>query len=114
MIEYNSSPFKSKHFTMLPASVFNYIGTIDEHAFRLLFYYKSYINKNDKKQFCFVGYKKIMDDIHMSPNNIEESNKLLVKNKLIKIVKHQLETDYKYKNDELVYEKWNNHYYIKI
>lgn len=40
---------KGNNFTMINAEIFNYIDVINEHAFRLLFYYKSHINKNDYK-----------------------------------------------------------------
>lgn len=114
IIQFNDNPFESKHFTMIPATIFNYIGRIDEHCFRLLFYYKSYINYDKNKDFCFVGVRKICEDLKMSRSTLINCNNILVKNKLLKIEKHKLESLYEYGvNDELIYDKYNNHYYVE-
>lgn len=106
-----------KHFTMMNLMIFNYIDQLDEHSFRLLFYYKSHINKDDKKNkrnFCFVGMNTLTERLKMAKKTIQAGNKLLVENKLIKIQKHKLEDSGTYdENDELIFEKYNNHYFIK-
>ncbi|MGM7720526.1 hypothetical protein [Metabacillus sp. Hm71] len=115
-IEFNSKMLDSKHFTLMNAKVFDYIDKIDEHAFRLLFYYKSHINKDDKdkdRSFCYVGYDTLVKNLKMSKKTIASANELLKKEKLIKVEKHKLCTDYQYdENDELVYDRYNNHYKI--
>lgn len=107
----------NSHFTMLNSDVFAYLDDISYHAFRLLFYYKSHINLNDKEKdrsFCFVGYETLSNKLKMGRTTISESNEILRKHKLIKIERHKLNHDYEYdENDELVYDKWNNHYRIR-
>lgn len=106
----------SKVFTMMNVTVFDELSKIDEHAFRLLFYYKSHINRKDPKgiKFCFVGMETLSHNLKMAKKTIISSNNMLRKSKLIKIEKHkleQLEETYD-ENDELIYERWNNHYFV--
>jgi hypothetical protein len=107
---------ESKHFTQMNVKIFDYLEEIDEHSFRLVFYYKSHINLNSKDEgkkidFCFVGMDTLANNLKMAKKTIVESNKVLSKCKLIKIEKHKLKTNYEYdQNDELVYDKYNNHY----
>lgn len=103
-----------KHFTQLNTKVFTYQEKINEHAFRLLFYYKSHINMDDKERdrsFCFVGVRTLKQRLKMSSDTIKEANDMLKKNKLIKIEKHKLKTDYEYDEmDELIFDRYNHHY----
>ncbi|MFD2681194.1 hypothetical protein [Bacillus seohaeanensis] len=109
-----------KMFTKLSAEIFTYFKNeqIDEYAFRQVFYYKSHINKDDKdinrdRSFCFVGYDTLVDRLKVSKTKIKEANEKLSKLKLIKIKKHKLETNDEYdENDELVFTRYNNHYYV--
>lgn len=102
-------------FTMMNLTLFNYMDKLDDHSFRLLFYYKSHINKDDKNSvdYCFVGMNTLAERLKMAKKTIVEANELLVKNKLIKIKKHKLEDSGTYDvNDELIFEKYNNHYFV--
>jgi hypothetical protein len=112
----------SKMFTMLNLSVFNYIQDINDHAFRLLFYYKSYINtkltdyegEKKVKDYCYVGVETIKHHLKIGSDTLTEANKILVKNKLIKIKRNHLKTEYNYNDEtnELIYDRYHNHYYI--
>lgn len=116
VVEFNSDMLNSSHFTQMSLKVFDYINKIDEHAFRLLFYYKSHINKDDKEKdrsFCFVGYDTLAKNLKMSKKTIANANEILKEEKLIKVEKYKLGTDYQYnEDDELVYDRYNNHYRV--
>jgi hypothetical protein len=115
-IQFNGEVFGDKYFTMMNSDVFKY--GLTEYSFRLLFYYKSHININDTdkdRNFCFVGYETLMDRLKMGSNTIKQANNYLVESKLIKIEKHKIGHDYSYdENDELVYDRYNNHYKLNI
>lgn len=116
VILFNSKIIKeSPHFTKMDVSIFDYIDKINEHSFRLVFYYKSHINKDSEKhlKYCFVGFETLKVKLKMGGATINEANKVLVKNKLIKITKHKLEDTGTYdKNDELIFDRYNNHYTV--
>lgn len=113
----NSKPqnIRLTPFTQLPATIFNWVNKLDEHfahAIRLLFYYKSYIDK--EKKFAHMGFRRIMSELKISSNKIDECNDLLVKNKLLKIERFQLEPTYEYgEHDEMIFDKFTNHYTIR-
>lgn len=115
-IEFNSHMLSSEHFTQMNLKIFEYIDKIDEHAFRLLFYYKSHINKDDKERdrsFCYVGFDTLSNNLKISSKTISNANEILKKEKLIKVEKHNLGTDYQYGEDnELIYDRYNNHYRV--
>ena len=109
---------EDEHFTMMNADIFNHWehDKIDEYAFRQVFYYKSHINMDDKEKdrsFCFVGYDTLVKRLKVSKTKVNDANEQLRKAKLVKIVPHQLENTYEYNhNDELVFSRYNNHYYV--
>lgn len=116
-IQFNGAVVKdATHFTQMNANIFNILDKLDDNSFRLLFYYKSHINMDDKdkdKSFCYVGYDVLEDRLKMSSKTIKIANESLRKNKLIKIVKHKLESTDNYGVDnELIYDRYNNHYYV--
>ncbi|MEK4884896.1 helix-turn-helix domain-containing protein [Bacillus sp. FSL W8-0223] len=110
--------YKDKHFTMLSSELFSYFikEQIDEYAFRQVFYYKSHINMNDEERdrsFCFVSYDTLSKRLKISKSKVIEANRQLEKANLIKIDVHELETNYEYNElDELIFNKFNNHYYV--
>lgn len=114
VILFNSKIIKdSKHFTKMDVSIFDYIDKINEHSFRLVFYYKSHINKKNKIDYCFVGFETLKVKLKMGNSTIPEANKLLEENKLIKITKHKLEDTGTYDDaDELIFDRYNNHYTV--
>lgn len=49
----------------------------------------------------------------MGSTTIQEANKQLTENKLIKIEKHKLENTGAYnEKDELIFDRYNNHYIV--
>lgn len=91
------------------------LDNIKYEGFRLLYYFKSYIS--EEKNFCFTSRETISKDIGSNPKNVDKYTEILRKNKLIKIVKHKIESTYEYKLDEFGIEKeqfskFNNHYYL--
>lgn len=119
-IQFNEKMYDNKQFTLMSAEIFSYWRNdqIDEYAFRQVFYYKSHINLDDKERdrsFCFVGFETLSSRLKISKTKITDANKMLKKAKLIRIEKHKLETEYNYTDDdELIFEKYNNHYYVAI
>jgi hypothetical protein len=126
-IEMNDDYFKEGViFTNLSVEIFSYFnngqtdtqpeGRIDEYAFRQIFYYKSHINKKDKKRdrsFCFVGYETLAERLRISKTKIKAANDQLSKLRLVKIVEHALEWSGEFtQNDELYINRYNNHYYV--
>jgi predicted transcriptional regulator len=109
---------EDKPFTLMSTELFTYYRNeqINEYAFRQVFYFKSHINMNDKEQdrsFCFVGFETLAERLKVSNTKINEANEQLKKAKLIKIKKHVLEENGEYnENDELVFTRYNNHYYV--
>lgn len=115
VILFNGKILKGNYFTKMDAKVFNYLEEVNEHALRLLFYYKSHINKDSGKgiDYCFVGIETLKVKLKMGSDTIKEANDKLKKLKLIKIIKHELKHDYEYdENDELIYNRYNNHYIV--
>lgn len=118
LIIFNSDVYnKDQHFTLMNIDIFDYIDKITEHGFRLVWYYKSHINMNDKnrdRSFCYVGYDKLQSNLKIGRTTIKEGNELLKENNLIKIKKHLLkkeEGSYT-EDDELVFDRFNNHYFV--
>ncbi|MCM3110007.1 hypothetical protein [Lederbergia lenta] len=105
---------ENKYFTMMNVDIFNHLDKITSHSFRLLFYYKSHINlKQEGVDYCFVGVETLKNRLKMGGHTINQANNNLVENKLIEIKKHKLKHNYEYdEQDELVFDKYNNHYYI--
>jgi predicted transcriptional regulator len=109
---------ESDHFTMISAELFTYWRNdqIDEYAFRQVFYYKSHINMADKERdrtYCFVGFDLLTERLKISKTKVDDANKQLKKAKLIKVKKHKLKDTGEFnENDELVIDRFNNHYYV--
>lgn len=109
----NKEILTEKTFTQVNVDIFNYLDQIDEHAFRLLFYYKSHINLDVlDRDFCFVSFRTLQEQLKMGSTTISRANKQLQEKNLIKIERHELETDYS-EDDELMFNRWNNHYKLK-
>ncbi|MGJ3196960.1 hypothetical protein [Peribacillus frigoritolerans] len=113
----DSAIAESENFTKLSASIFTYFNNdqIDTYAFRQIFYYKSRINKNldgNGHDYCFSGFESMTKRFRISRSKVEEANKQLKKAKLLKIVKHKLEPTHEYIDDELQYDRYNNHYFV--
>lgn len=118
-ITFNDKVGEDGHFTKMSSEVFSYYKNeqIDEYALRQIFYYKSHINVNDRernRKYCFVGYETLVERLKISKSKVEDANKQLKKTKLIRVEKHKLAHNTTYnENDELIFERYNNHYYVK-
>jgi hypothetical protein len=112
----NEKLHQNPPFTQLPATVFEFIETINYFGVRLLYYYESYINRNGiHKQYCYPSIETIVKETGITKNTVTKYNDILVKNKLLKIEKHKLGTEYKYdEQDNLIFDRFNNHYYVRI
>ena len=115
-LKFNPSPFKTKSFTQLPTNLINKIEQIGLIGYRLIYYYESYINRKDviSKQFCFVGQDTISSELNINKETIKKYNDILKKSKLVTIKKHKLEFDGYDDLDNIVFNKYNNHYYVHI
>lgn len=115
-LKFNPSPFKTKSFTQLPVNLINKIEQIGLIGYRLIYYYESYINRKDviSKQFCFVAQDTISSELNINKETIKKYNDILKKSKLVTIKKHKLESDGYDDLDNIVFNKYNNHYYVHI
>lgn len=109
---------KNYQFAQLPYYLLNksVLDVIGYEGYRMLYYYKSYIN--DTRQFCFCSRGTIARDIGVSDNTVDKYNKILKKWKLVKVTKHELESNGEYDTNEFGNEvekftKYNNHYFLR-
>jgi hypothetical protein len=104
------------HFTQLPTRLLDFISILTYTGYRLLYYYQSFINtKILNRNYAFPGFEKICKDLGITDKTLDKYNKHLVKHKMLKIVKHELKTDYNYDNDDkLLFHKFQNHYYVRV
>jgi hypothetical protein len=107
---------QESHFTKLPTRLLDFISILTYTGYRLLYYYQSFINsKILKRNYAFPGFEKICKDLGITDKTLDKYNKHLVKHKMLKIVKHELETDYSYDDDgKLLFHKFQNHYYVRV
>ncbi|TCJ00967.1 hypothetical protein [Cytobacillus praedii] len=108
-------PFAQLNSSVLDKSVIDAIGYI---GIRLIYYYQSYINRKDiAKNHCYASEETIAAHLGITKRTVIEYNKKLKKNKMVKITGHELmETgEYKRKKDKevIVFNKYNNHYFVK-
>lgn len=105
-------PYKDDFFTQIPLNLIKSIDSIGLIGFRLMYYYESYINRNDMaKLFCYPSYETIQIDLGISNFSVTKYNNMLVKEKLITITKHKAEYD-PFGDGGL--EKFNNHYSVNL
>lgn len=106
------------YFTQIPYYVLNreIIEAVGYVGVRLMYYYKSYINEREPlKQFCFVAETTTAEDLNITEKTVIKYNKFLKVKKFIKIEKHKLENSETYdENGKLLFEKYNNHYFLRL
>lgn len=114
-VELNVELLSTEPYTRLPTSIINNISKIGHTGVRLLYYYESYINRRKSNSFCFASFKTIESETGITDKTISKYNSVLIDNKLIKIIRHEIETysDYK-ENSGQKFDKYNNHYYVNI
>lgn len=106
-------PYRDDWFTQIPLNLNLHIETIGLIGYRLVFYYESYINRNDiMKDYCFPAYETIINDLNISDKTLTRYNNKLKKEKLISITKHQVHFDNPF--DENKFDKFNNHYKVNL
>lgn len=105
---------KDKYFTQLPSNVLYKIKDIGYTGIRLLYYYESYINRKNNKEFAYPSQETIAKDLKYSFTTIDKYNKTLVKYKLIKIVVHEFTLDRFDELDRPLFSRFNNHYYVRL
>lgn len=110
---------KNYQFAQLPFYLLDkcVLEEIGYEGYRLLYYYKSYIN--DARQYCFCSRETIARDIGVSDNTVDKYNKILKKWKLVKITKHELKGTGEFEINEFGTEKesftkYNNHYVLRF
>lgn len=110
---------KKFYFAQLPHYFLDQciLNGIGYEGFRLMYYFKSFINKHDDK--CFCSRETIAEDIGSSPNSVDKYTKQLKKLKLINIKKHSLKDTGEYYDNEFGEEtrrvtKFNNHYTLRF
>jgi hypothetical protein len=106
-------------FTQLPKSLLTKMDKIGHRGIRLLYYYESYINRNDRNkpssQFTFVGFEKITEHTGIGKDAIDKYNQILVKEKFLHIEKHKSDYTGQYTDDDKqVWTKYNNHYDVEL
>lgn len=114
-VTFNPKVEESKGFTQFYTDIYNYIEDIGVIGLRLLFYYESRISRSGSEisPYCFAELRTIARELGIDKDTVKRYNDILKSKKLIKIDKHKLECTYDYdENDEIVFQKYNNHYYI--
>ncbi|WP_394175599.1 hypothetical protein [Guptibacillus hwajinpoensis] len=99
-------------FTQLRTDLFNFVADVGHIGVHLLYYYESFINKSNG--FAFPGFEKICNDLKITDKTLDKFNKRLVKQKLLKIEKHKLEWQGYNDNNAMIYDKYQNHYYVLV
>ena len=108
----NPEYFTQMDYTTISRKVIDKVG---HTGIRLLYYYESFINRKENKQFTFVSVETIQKETGLSNKTITEYNKKLKAAYFIKVETNPLEHEYftTKKGERLLFTKYNNHYYVK-
>ncbi|QIC46259.1 hypothetical protein GAG94_03420 [Lysinibacillus sphaericus] len=107
------STYRKDWFTQLPIDLLNIINDTGHHGYRLMYYYESYINRNEVTQdYCYPSYITIREDLKISDDTLTKYNNALKKLKLISIVKHEVQFDNPLDEDR--FTRFNNHYRVNL
>ncbi|MEH7116183.1 hypothetical protein V7128_01990 [Neobacillus vireti] len=110
-------PLDDLTFTQLPVTIFNFMEHIGTVGLRLLFYYESFINRQDdpSKQFAFPAIETTSKSLGINKDTIIKYHDILIKHNLLKVTKHKIEHSGEYNEwDEPIFTKYNNHYYVNL
>jgi hypothetical protein len=117
-ITFKPMPIEDLIFKQVQATILNRIDKIGTTGMRLLFYYESYINRQDPitEQFAYPSIETASKILKIDEDTITKYNEILVKEKLLKITKHKLEyTDELNALDEPIrFIKYHNHYHVQL
>ncbi|WP_042455594.1 helix-turn-helix domain-containing protein [Neobacillus dielmonensis] len=109
-----------KLFTQLEYWVINMsvIEKVGHTGVRILYYLMSWINYTQEgKDHCYASVERMAKDIGVSEKTFIKYIGILEDLKFIKVVRHETTIEYKndkYGNENLLLDRWNNHYYIKL
>jgi hypothetical protein len=107
--------YTTKNFTWLPDNLIKNIRIIGDTGLRLIYYYKSFINDKDiNLKYAYPSKDIISNNLGISENTVTKYNRILQKNKLIKIDKHESMGKNKNSNTGKYFTKFNNYYYINL
>lgn len=116
-IHINSNLINPEYFTQMEYSTLSrkVIDKVGHTGIRLLYYYESFINRKNNKEFCFVSIETIQKELGLSNKTITEYNKKLKAAYFIKVEANPIDHEYftTSKGDRLLFTKYNNHYYVK-
>lgn len=101
---------KNQMFTQLESWVINMsvIEKVGHTGVRVLYCLKSWINYSQVgKDHCYASVERLAKDIGVSEKTFIKYKGILEKAKFIKVVSHEPH------NDNLLLERWNDHYFIK-
>ena len=112
----NDGLIKGKTFTSMPVKLMNRMIEITRIGFRLMFYYQSFINTRDgsNKIYAYPPIKKICDDLRLSEKTVIKYNKLLEKNRLLKVEPSKIKFEGYDLENIPIFQKHNNHYYVLL
>lgn len=112
----NDGLIKGKTFTSMPVKLMNRMIEITRIGFRLMFYYQSFINTRDdsNKIYAYPSIKKICDDLRLSKKTVIKYNKLLEKNKLLRVEPSKIKFEGYDLENIPIFQKHNNHYYVLL
>jgi hypothetical protein len=109
--------FITEKFTQLPATILNKIDVIGTTGLRLLYYYESFVNRTERleRQFAFPSLLTIGKALKINKDTVIEYNRILHKNDLVSIIKHELKHDGEYnEQNKQLFIKYNNHYRVQV
>lgn len=107
---------KGNQYTQLPTALIGKVDSIGHRGIRLLYYYESYVNRSSGlKQFAYPGFKRICIETSVNQDTLDKYNDILIKEKLLKVQKHDPEHVYENEEDEIGrIHKHNNHYEVRL
>jgi DNA-binding transcriptional regulator YhcF (GntR family) len=104
-------------FTQLESWVISMevIEKVKHTGVRILYYIMSWINYSTNKDHCYASVERMAKDIGVSEKTFSKYIAILEKAKFIKVVRHDVTVEHKdnkYGVENLLLDRWNNHYYI--
>jgi hypothetical protein len=111
---------EEKLFTQLESWVINMsvIEKVGHTGVRMLYYLMSWINYTQVgKDHCYASVERMAKDIGVSEKTFIKYTGILEHANFIKVVRHDINLENqvdKNGNENLLLDRWNNHYYIKL
>uniref|UniRef100_UPI00313DA60B hypothetical protein n=1 Tax=Bacillus sp. OTU530 TaxID=3043862 RepID=UPI00313DA60B len=106
--------FTQLEYGVISMSVIEKVG---HTGVRILYYLKSWMNYKVKgKDHCYASVERMSKDIGASEKTFIKYIGILEAAKFIKVVRHNIHSEHqadKNGNENLLLDRWNNHYHIK-